>query len=97
MKDAVLLPWQAVRSAWAVSMTEGWLGWADATQWSLNRISSSQLAVMNSQNASSVSQKIRICKLLTRAPVQVKDTTDVTNTFVLTVTTGMRLGASRTI
>ena len=65
MKDAVSLPWQVVRSAWAVSMTEieeRQLGWADSTQWSLNRISSSQLAVMNSQNASSVSQKIRICK-----------------------------------
>ena len=65
MKDAVLLPWQAVRSACAVSMTEieeGRLGWADSTQWSLNRISNSQLAVMNSQNASSVTQKPRICK-----------------------------------
>ena len=41
---------------------EGRLGWADSTQWSLNRISNSQLAVMNSQNASSISQKIRICK-----------------------------------
>ena len=65
MKDAVSLPWQAVRSAWAVSMTEieeGRLGWADSTQWSLNHISNSQLAVMNSQNASSMSQKSRICK-----------------------------------
>ena len=69
MKDAVSLPWQAVRSAWAVSMTEikeVQLGWADSTQWSLNHISSSQLAVMNSQNASSVSQKIRICKFLNK-------------------------------
>ena len=65
MKDAVSLPWQAVRSAWAVSMTEieeGRLGLADSTQWSLNRISNSQLAVMISHNASSMSQKTRICK-----------------------------------
>ena len=42
MKDVASLPWQAVRVAWAVSMTEieeGRLGWADSTQWSLNRIS----------------------------------------------------------
>ena len=65
MKDVVSLPWQVVRSAWAVSMTEieeGHLGWADSTQWSLIRISNSQLAVMNSQNASSMAQKTRICK-----------------------------------
>ena len=65
MKDAVLLPWQAVRAAWAVSMTdveEGRLGWADTTQWSLNRISNSQLAVLNGQNVSTNNQKTRICR-----------------------------------
>ena len=42
MKDAITLPLPAVRSAWAVSMSEieeGRLGWADSTQWALNRIS----------------------------------------------------------
>ena len=65
MKDSVSLPWQAVRAAWAVSMTdveEGRLGWADTTQWSLNRISNSQLAVLNGQNLSTNNQKIRICR-----------------------------------
>ena len=65
MKDTVLLPWQAVHPAWAVSMTEieeGRLGWADSTQWSLNHTSNSQLAVMNSQNVLSMSQKTKICK-----------------------------------
>ena len=65
MRDAVSLPWQAVRAAWAISMTEieeGRLGWADSSQWSLNRISNSQLAVFNSQNVSTNNQKIRICQ-----------------------------------
>ena len=49
------MPWPAVRSAWAVSMTEveeGRLTWDDTTQWALNRVSSSQIAVLNSQNVS---------------------------------------------
>ena len=65
MRDAVSLPWQAVWAAWVVLMTdieEGRLGWDDSTQWSLNRISNSQLAVFNSQNVSTSSQKIRICR-----------------------------------
>ena len=65
MRDAVSLPWQAVRAAW-VSMTdieEGRLGCADSTQWSLNHISNSQLAVLNCQHVSTSGQKIRICRL----------------------------------
>ena len=64
MKDAVSLPWAAVRSAWAVSMTdieEGRLGWADSTQWSINRISNSQLAMHNVQTIASSGNKVRIC------------------------------------
>ena len=44
LRDATSLPWQAVRSAWGNSMHEieqGLLQWADATQWALNRLSTS--------------------------------------------------------
>ena len=43
-RDAVSIPWPAVRGAWALSMTqteEGQLKWGAATQWTLNRINSS--------------------------------------------------------
>ena len=65
MKDAVTLPWPAVRSAWAVSMSdieEGRLGWADSTQWALNRISNSQLAVLNSHTVNAGGQRTKICR-----------------------------------
>ena len=68
LKDATSLPWQAVKSAWATSMHEiedGSLTWADATQWSLNRLSASQIAMANaniaSNNASQLHQK-KTCK-----------------------------------
>ena len=65
MRDAVSLPWPVVRSAWAVSMfdlEEGRLGWADAMQWSLNRISNSQLAMHNTQSVATSGSKVRICR-----------------------------------
>ena len=64
LTDAVSLPWPAVRSAWAALMTQvedGRLSWANDTQWALNRIGMSQLAVFNSQNVSN-HQKVRICR-----------------------------------
>ena len=68
LKDATSLPWQAVKSAWATSMHEiedGSLTWADVTQWSLNRLSSSQIAMANanitSNNASQLHQR-KTCK-----------------------------------
>ena len=48
MKDATSLPWTAVRGAWATSMhdlEEGTLGWKDTTQWSINRLSASQISM----------------------------------------------------
>ena len=54
-RDATTLPWQAVKSAWATSMheiEEGSLQWFNTTQWSLNRISTSQLAMTNFQGNS---------------------------------------------
>ena len=65
MRDAVSLPWPVVKSAWAVSMTdieEGRLSWADSMQWSLNRISNSQLVMHNTQSVNSLAPKIRICR-----------------------------------
>ena len=65
MRDAGSLPWPAVRSSWAVSMTdieEGRLQWSDSLQWSLNRISSSQLAVLNSTSVNPSGQKSKICR-----------------------------------
>ena len=51
MWDTTSLPWVAVRNAYASSMhdVEEWiLTWDNPTQWSLNRLSASQIA-MNSQ------------------------------------------------
>ena len=65
IKDAVALPWPIVRSAWAVSMRdieEGKLSWTDSMQWSLNRISNSQLAMHNTQSVVTSAPKARICR-----------------------------------
>ena len=53
MKDAASLPWATVRNAYAVSMheiEEGILTWSNATQWSINLLSASQIA-MNAQSS----------------------------------------------
>ena len=55
MKDAVSLPFTAVKNAWACSMhelEEGNLSWADSTQWALNRLSASQVSLVNAQSVS---------------------------------------------
>ena len=65
MRDSVSLPWPVIRSAWAVSMTdieEGRLSWADSMQWSLNRISNSQLAMHNTPSVNPSGSKTRICR-----------------------------------
>ena len=67
LKDATSLPWQAVRIAWATSMhepEEGSLTWVDATQWALNRLSASQIAMANSSitSVTSHTQQKKICK-----------------------------------
>ena len=49
IRDATSLPWQAVHNAYAASMHEvedGNLTWGDSTQWALNRLSASQIAIM---------------------------------------------------
>ena len=64
MKDAMSLSWTTVRSAWATSMhdlEEGNLGWQDTSQWSLNRISASQIS-MASISSNSATQAKKICK-----------------------------------
>ena len=53
MKDAASLPFTAVKNAWACSMhNEGNLSWGDATQWALNRLSASQVSIINSHSTS---------------------------------------------
>ena len=63
LTDAVSLQWPAVRSAWAASMNqveEAQHSWTNDTQWALNRIGMSQVAVFNTQSVSN-QQKVRIC------------------------------------
>ena len=64
MRDAISLSWPAVRGAWATSMhdlEECHLTWQDATQWSLNRLSSSQIS-MATAPPYQTSQPKRTCK-----------------------------------
>ena len=64
MRDASSLPWPAVREAYASSMhevEEGRLAWSDSTQWALNRLSASQVALPNSRTLSQ-QNKERTCK-----------------------------------
>ena len=64
MKDAISLPLTTVRSAWATSMHDlkkGNVGCQDATQWSLNRISASQIAMATPQATTSTQFK-KTCK-----------------------------------
>ena len=65
LKDATSLPWQAVRTAYAQSMhqvEQGTLSWQDTTQWALNRISSSQVAMANATTLNSQQNNRKICK-----------------------------------
>ena len=65
MQDATSLPWNAVRTAWASSMhevEEGNLSWADSTQWAINRLSSSQIALAHTQTSAQQSANRRPCK-----------------------------------
>ena len=64
MRDASSIPWPAVREAYASSMHEvekGRLTWSDATQWAVNRLSASQVALVNSCTLSQ-QQKGRTCR-----------------------------------
>ena len=66
IRDAVLLPWPTAHGAWELSMTEveeGHLDWSDATQWALNCINGSQVAVLNSQALAPTGGHVLICKL----------------------------------
>ena len=64
MRDASSIPWPAVREAYACSMhevEEGRLAWSDSTQWALNRLSASQVALVNGRTLSQ-QQKGRTCR-----------------------------------
>ena len=65
MRDTVSLPWPAVRTAWASSMhlvEEGNPSWAESTQWAINRLSASQIAMAHSQTQISTSVAKRPCR-----------------------------------
>ena len=53
MKDTTSLPFAAVINEWTSSMhdlEEGDLTWGDVTQWALNRLTASQVSLINSQS-----------------------------------------------
>ena len=65
LKDATSLPWQAVRAAYANSMhdmEQGILTWDDQMQWSLNRLSASQIAMANANIVTTQGTHRKICK-----------------------------------
>ena len=65
MRDATSLPWQAVRAAWASSMhkvEDGTLTWANSTQWTINRLSASQIALAQPKTSTVNSSSKRPCK-----------------------------------
>ena len=67
LRDVTSLPWQAVWSAWGNSMhkiKQGSLQWADAMQWALNRLSTSQIAMANASQISSqtTARSKKVCK-----------------------------------
>ena len=65
MRDITSLPWTAIRTAWASSMhevEEGNLWWAHSTQWAINRLSSSQIALAHTQTSTQQSSSKRPCK-----------------------------------
>ena len=52
MSDATSLPWSAVRAAWVSSMykiDDGTLTWPNSTQWAINRLTASQIALAQPQ------------------------------------------------
>ena len=65
MTDAVSLPWPTVRTAWASSMhqvEEGHLSWTDSTQWAINRLSTSQVALAHTQTTTQSAPPRRPCR-----------------------------------
>ena len=65
IRDATSLPWPAVRAAWASSMHEiedGTLTWANSTQWAINRLSASQIALAQPQTSAISSTSKRPCR-----------------------------------
>ena len=82
MKDATSLPWPVVRGAWATSMhdlQEGHLGWQDATQWSINQLSSSQISMASSKCHSHPGSYVNF---LMRALAPMRQITEITGMCV---------------
>ena len=65
LKDTTSLPWQAVRAAYANSMhdmEQGFPTWDDQMQWSLNRLSASQIAMANANIVTTQGNHKKVCK-----------------------------------
>ena len=65
MRDAASLSWPTVRAAWASSMhqiEEGDLTWPNATQWAINRLSASQIALAHTQPQGPPTSGKRMCR-----------------------------------
>ena len=65
LRDATSIPLQVVRGAWVNSMhalEQGNHRWGDTTQWALNRLSTSQIAMANSSHLNSQQTAKRVCK-----------------------------------
>ena len=65
MRDAVSLPWPAVRAVWASSIhqvEEVHPSWADSMQWAINRLSTSQVALAHTQTTTQPTSPRRPCK-----------------------------------
>ena len=88
MKDATSLPWTAVRGAWATSMhdlEEGTLGWRDTTQWSINRLSASQISMSGTQ-AIHAGQAKRVCRFFNEGVCSHEPNHAITNMYAIFVT-----------
>ena len=97
MKDATSLPWPAVRGAWATSkhdLEEGHLGWQDATQWSINRLSSSQISMASSQ-VPQMSQPRKLCKFFNEGSCSHEANHRITDMCVHIVKDRGRLGTTQ--
>ena len=62
MRDAASLPWPTVRASSMHQIEEGDVTWPNATQWAINRLSASQIALAHSEpSGPSISSK-RTCR-----------------------------------
>ena len=86
MRDTVSLLWPAVRAAWASSMhqmEEGHLSWADSTQWAINSLSASQVALAHTQATKQSTHLEDHADTTIRGPAPMRAIMAATHIFVL--------------